>query len=131
MHDTHILTDVGCRNEWENGRKVGYAMNITINYYRGLPLCCVDEISLWVDDEKIDPKMLYVQHKGREYAYEEILADDFQTDFYWNFGEYLRVVVRKEGGVEQGVHKVKLRLGTRRSYTPTMVSTCEKMLIFA
>lgn len=115
----------------ETGKKVGYAVNIKINYYRGLPLCCVDEISLWVDGEKVDPKTMLVQHKGREYPYEEILSDHFPTDFYWEFGKLLRVVVKKEGGIEQGTHKVKLRLGTRRSYTPTMISECEKDLIFA
>jgi len=131
MYETHILTDVGCRSVWEAGKKVGYAVNIKINYYRGLPLSCVDEISLWVDEEKVDSSALYVQHRGREYPYEQIRADDFPTDFYWVFGEYLRLVVKKEGGIDQGAHNVKLQLGTRRSYTPTMVSTCEKTLIFA
>jgi len=131
MYETHILTDVGCRSVWESGKKVGYAVNIKINYYRGLPLSCVDEISLWVDEEKVDSSMIYVQHRGHEYPYEQIRADDFPTDFYWVFGEHLRIVVKKEGGIKQGAHNVKLRLGTRRSYTPTMVSTCEKTLIFA
>ena len=131
MYDTHILTDVDCRSMWEHGKKTGYCVNIRINYYRGLPLCCVDEISLEVDGEKIDPETMYVQHNGREYHYPDILKDDFPTDFYWLFGELLRVVVKKDGGIEQGRHKVRLTLGTRRSYTPTMVSVCEKTLTFA
>ena len=53
------------------------------------------------------------------------------TDFYWIFGELLRVVVKKEGGIPQGRHHVGLVLGVRRSYTPTMVSVCEKDLTFA
>lgn len=131
MYETHILTDEGCRSIWEHGKKTGYALNIRINYYRGLPLCCIDEISLWVDGEKADPDAMFLQHRRREYPYSRILEDDFPTDFYWLFGEPLRIVIKKDGGISQGVHKVKLRLGTRRSYTPTMVSTCEKMLIFA
>ena len=131
MYETHILTDAGCRSVWEAGKKIGYAVNIKINYYRGLPLCCVDEISLWVDQEKVDPATMYVQHRGREYSYEEIRSDNFPTDFYWIFGEPLRVIIKKEGGIEQGSHRVALRLGTRRSYTNTMFSTCEKTLIFA
>ena len=131
MYDKHILTEVGARSVWENGKKYGYAVNITINYYRGLPLCCVDQITLEIDGEKVDPKQMYVQHRGREYAYEEILQDDFPTDFYWLFGEYLRVVVKNGKGIEQGIHHCKLTLGTRRSYTPTMVSVCEKDITFA
>lgn len=131
MYDKHILTDEGCRSVWENGRKIGYAVNLTINYYRGLPLSCVDEITLEVDGERVDPDSMILQHRGREYPYKAILSDDFPTDFYWVFGEKLRVVIMKDGGIEQGRHHVKLVLGTRRSYTPTMVATCEKVLTFA
>jgi hypothetical protein len=131
MYDQHILTDQGCRSVWAHGEKVGYAVNLTINYYRGLPLCCVDEISLEVDGEAVDPASMVLQHRGREYPYLDIFKDDFPTDFYWLFGENLRVVIQKEGGIEQGRHLVKLTLGTRRSYTPTMVAKCEKTLTFA
>ena len=41
MYDKHILTDEGARSIWEDGKKVGYCVNLKINYYRGLPLCCV------------------------------------------------------------------------------------------
>ena len=131
MYDAHILTDVGCRSIWEHGKKVGYCVNLTINYYRGLPLCCVDEILLEVDGEAVDPATIVLQHQGREYAYLDILKDTFPADFYWLFGEMLRVVVMKAGGIEQGRHAVKVRLATRRSYTPTMVSECAKTLTFA
>ena len=33
MYDTHILTEDGARSVWEHGKKVGYAVNLTINYY--------------------------------------------------------------------------------------------------
>jgi hypothetical protein len=131
MYDNHILTDEGCRSIWEHGKKVGYCVNLKINYYRGLPLCCIDEISLEIDGEKIDPAAMSLQHNGREYAYLDILQDDFPTDFYWLFGEKLRVVIRREGGIGQGRHLVKVTLATRRSYTPTMVSHCEKVLTIA
>lgn len=131
MYDTHILSDEGCRSVWERGRKTGFCVNLKINYYRGLPLSCVDEISLEVDGVPVAAEDMTVQHNGREYPYLDILKDDFPTDFYWIFGEKLRVVVRRDGGIEQGRHHVKLTLGTRRSYTPTMVSVCEKTLTFA
>ena len=131
MYRKHILTDVGCRSIWEHGKKVGYCVNLKINYYRGLPLSCIDEITLTVDGEPVDPETMYIQHNGREYHYPDILKDDMCTDFYWIFGELLRVVVKKDGGIDQGIHNVKLVLGTRRSYTPTMVSVCERNLTFA
>ena len=120
-----------CRSVWEKGEKTGYHINLKINYYRGLPLSCIDEITLAVDGEKVDPATMYVQHNGREYPYLDILKDDMCTDFYWIFGELLTVYVKKPGGISQGVHNVKVVLGTRRSYTPTMVTECEKDLTFA
>ena len=131
MYDTHILSETGARSIWEHGKKTGYAVNISINYYRGLPLCCVDEITLEIDGRKIEPGTMYVQHKGREYPYLDILKDDFPTDFYWVFGQFLRVVIKNGTGIEQGIHNVKLTLGTRRSYTPTMVAVSEKKITFA
>ena len=131
MYDKHILTDEGCRSIWENGQKTGFAVNITINYYRGLPLCCVDEIALTVDGEKVDPSSMVLEYRGREIPYLDILTDNFPTDFYWFFGDRLRVVVKRPGGIAQGRHTVSLTLATRRSYTPTMVATCAKVLTFA
>ena len=131
MYEKHMLTENECRSIWERGKKIGYMVNIKINYYRGLPLSCVDEISLVVDGEKVDPSIMRVEHRGREYPYLDILKDDFPTDFYWVFGEPLCVKIMKPGGIEQGIHKVQLTLGTRRSYTPTMVAVCEKDLTFA
>ena len=131
MYDKHILSDANARSVWAHGKKYGYQFNVTINYYRGLPLCCVDQITMEIDGEKVDPELMYVQHRGREYPYLDILKDDFPTDFYWLFGEPITVVVKNGVGIEQGIHHCKLTLGTRRSYTPTMVSVCEKDVTFA
>ena len=131
MYDKHILTERGCRSVWEHGKKIGYCLNITINYYRGLPLCCVDQITMEIDGKEVDKSQMYVQHRGRECPYFDILKDDFPTDFYWLFGEPLTVVVKNGEGIEQGIHHCRLTLGTRRSYTPTMVSVCEKDITFA
>ncbi len=97
MYDTHILTEHDCRSLWEHGLKVGYCVNLTINYYRGLPISCIDQISLVVDGEKVDPASMFVQHHGREYPYLFILSDECPTDFYWTFGDYLRVVIKEAG----------------------------------
>lgn len=131
MYNTHILTDEGARSVWENGKRTGYAMNLRINYYRGLPLCCVEAIDIEVDGKKVPPEAMLLQHQGREYPYLDILSDDFPEDFYWLFGQKLRVVVKQPGGIPQGHHMVKVTLGTRRSYTPTMWATIEKDIVFA
>ena len=131
MYDKQILSNNNARSVWEHGRKYGYQFQVTINYYRGLPLCCVDQITMVIDGEQVPYDQMYVQHRGREYPYLDILKDNFPTDFYWLFGEPITVVVKNGKGIEQGIHHYKLTLGTRRSYTPTMVSVCEKDVTFA
>ena len=131
MYDKHILSDNNARSVWADGKKYGYQFQVTINYYRGLPLCCVDQITMMIDGEQVPYDQMYVQHRGREYPYLDILKDDFPTDFYWLFGEPITVLVKNGTGIEQGIHHCKLTLGTRRSYTPTMVSVCEKDVTFA
>lgn len=131
MYNKQILSENNARSVWAHGKKYGYQFQVTINYYRGLPLCCVDQITMVIDGEQVPYDEMYIQHRGREYHYPDILKDDFPTDFYWLFGEPLTVVVKNGKGIEQGIHHCKLTLGTRRSYTPTMVSVCEKDLTFA
>ena len=87
MYDTHILSDEGCQSLWEHGKKIGYCVNLKINYYRGLPMSCIDEITLVVDGEPVAPEQMLLQHNGRELPYLDILKDDFSTEFYWIFGE--------------------------------------------
>ncbi len=131
MYATHLLTDTGCRSLWENGKKTGFCLNIRINYYRGLPISCVDEITLEIDGKPVEPETMSVQLNGKQYPYKFILSDDAPTDEYWHHGDLLRILVAQPGGIPQGIHHVKLTLGTRRSYTPTMVDICEKDLTFA
>ncbi len=131
LYERHILTDVGARSVYENGKRIGYCVNLRINYYRGLPLSCVDSIDLWVDGEHVAPEDMTIQCNGKEYPYLHLLSDDMETDTYWLFGDYLRVIIAKEGGIPVGSHEVKLRLGTRRSYTPTLVGNCTKQITFA
>lgn len=131
LYETHILTDVGARSVYEHGKRVGYCVNIRINYYRGLPLSCVDRIELTVDGEKIPPESMTIQCNGKEFPYLKLLSDDMETDAYWFFGDLMRVIIAKDGGISPGRHTVTLTLGTRRSYTPTMVGACTKEITFA
>lgn len=130
MYDTHVLTDVGARSVYEHGKRIGYALNLKIPYYRGLPLSCIDFIDLWVDGEKIAPETMTVQSQGKEYPYLDLFKDDMETETYWLFGEYLRVVISKEGGIPQGHHHVKAYIGVRCSYSPTRSAEFERDITF-
>ena len=131
MYDKHILSDANARSVWANGKKYGYQFQVTINYYRGLPISCIDQITMEIDGEKVPYEQMYVLHRGYEWPYLDILKDTCPTDIYWIFGEPITVLVKNGDGIEQGIHHCKLTLGTRRSYTPTMVSVCEKDVTFA
>ena len=131
MHRTHILSNAGARSVYEKGKRVGYCVNLRISYYRGVPLSLVDFIELWVDGEAVPPEDMTVQCEGKEYPYLDIFKDNFETETWWRFGEYLRVIVKKDGGIPVGHHKVKLHVGVRCSYIPTREATYETVLTFA
>ena len=131
MYDKQILSDANARSVWANGKKYGYQFQVTINYYRGLPISCIDQITMEIDGEQVPYEQMYIQHRGYEWPYLDILKDTCPTDIYWIFGEPITVLVKNGDGIEQGIHHCKLPLGTRRSYTPTMVSVCEKDVTFA
>jgi hypothetical protein len=131
MYSTHVLSDIGARSVYLDGKRTGYVINLKTCYYRGLPLSCIDFIELEVDGEPVRPEDMTVFCGGKEYAYLDLFKDDMETETYWPFGSLLRVVVKKDGGIPQGRHQVKVHLGVRCSYTPTREATCEKQLTFA
>ena len=48
-----------------NGKKVGFNLDLRINYYRGLPLSSVQEITVKLDGTKIPDKDILVELNGK------------------------------------------------------------------
>lgn len=119
----HILHDYG-RNIYSKGRPIGYAFDVRICGYRGLPINQIRSLVFEVDGVEIPNDCKYIQYENREYAFDDIGNDKFDNSYFWKYGDYLRVFIKIDGGIPQGIHNVKFGLALRDHYNST--AYCEK-----
>lgn len=113
-----ILADYG-RNIYSHGERVGYSLDIRICGYRGLPVNQIRALVFEVDGEAIPEECLYIQYENREYPFSDVGTDKIEINWFWKYGDYLRVFFRIPGGIEQGIHDVKFGLALRDHYSST------------
>lgn len=120
----HMLMHDYGRNIYENGEVIGYALDIRICGYRGLPINQIQALAFEVDGKWIPNECKYVWYGGRRFPFADIGSGRFDNDFFWRYTEYLRVFFDIPGGIPQGVHRVKYGLALRDHYAST--AYCEK-----
>ena len=115
MFDKYMIVEQGFRNVSENGRIVGFRVDTRLPYYRGLGVSMVENVSLTVDGETFPPEAVTVVLRGRPMS-----LKDMETDYHerWEFGEVGTIIVRKDGGLAPGAHKIDLMDQLRISYLP-------------
>lgn len=128
MFDCYIIHDKGFRNTYENGKRTGFVINARINYYRGIPLSMIHDISIIVDGEKFTLDQMTFEWAGRQYTFQEM---NEVSDTNWSFGDDLRILVAKPGGLEPGKKTVEMYLTPRNSYFGTFQAYAKKEMTFA
>ncbi len=114
----YILGDYG-RNIYLKGERIGYALDIRICGYRGLPINLIRSLVLEVDGQLIPDDCKFIQYENREYPFDEIGTDKIENNWFWKYGDYLRVFFKIDGGIEQGIHQVNFGLALRDHYSST------------
>lgn len=61
-YDTRVLRRLA--NATENGRSVGYTLDVGLNYYRGTPISAVERLELTVDSQRIEGDRILVEING-------------------------------------------------------------------
>ena len=112
------------RNIYEKGEKIGYALDVRICGYRGLPINQIINIGFEVDGKWIPDECKFVWYKGRKFPILDIGTGKLDNDFFWKYTDYLRIFLAIPGGIPQGVYKVKYGLALRDHYSST--AFCEK-----
>ena len=112
------------RNIYEKGERIGYCLDIRIPGYRGLPINQIHKICFEVDGQWIPEEWMYVWYQDRDFPVSAIGTGRFDNEWMWKYQDYLRVLIRVPGGIEQGVHNVKYGLALRDHYSTTCY--CEK-----
>nr|WP_274636099.1 DUF6379 domain-containing protein [Microbacterium bovistercoris] len=91
---------------------VGFALEVGLNYYRGLPLSAVERFELTVDEERVADHLLLFEYNRKLFPLSQ-LGGAF-TEF-WSLKRPLRVLVYN-GGLAAGEHRVEVTLILRSVY---------------
>ncbi|MCR5083286.1 MAG: DUF6379 domain-containing protein [Parasporobacterium sp.] len=103
----------------------GFSFKIKAQYYRGFTLSILRELKVEIDGEEIPRDDVSITVNGETFTMEEARTV-VDSDYRWEFGEFAKVNVKKEGGLKAGNHHLKVFQKIAPSYMPFPVeATCE------
>lgn len=125
MAARQIYNPDGFKNIEEDGKITGYQFQFKAQYYRGITLSIVHNISVEVDGETAAREDISLTVNGETFTLDQMLTV-IDSDYRWEFGEYATVNVKKEGGLAAGNHHIKAVQLIVPSYMPFPIeTTCE------
>ena len=124
-----VIQDDSLKNVMIHGKKVGYAFDIRLSYYRGHFLSVIDELSVRVDGEEIPEQDIFFCLHGKEFGVAQ-LHD--QVSEFWRIIEPATIKIFKDGGIAPGEHEIDLTLMFHSPYMPISdnaympIDSCDK-----
>ena len=112
---TDVLRDGTLKNVYVNGKKMGYRFDVRLSYYRGHFLSVIDELTVSVDGEEVEPQDITLCLHGKEFGISQL--HEATTEF-WGIKEPATIKIFREGGLEKGEHEVDFHLVFRSPYMP-------------
>jgi hypothetical protein len=126
-YETYMICDQGFSNVEQDGRVIGFQLNLRIANYRGYLLSQVEDIRVVVDGEAIPRNAMRVKFGAKEYTLDEM---ESVTDDRWELRQVASVTCLKPGGLKPGKHVVTVEEHIRASYIPfTAVAHATKTLL--
>lgn len=118
-----LLRDFG-RNIYQDGEKIGYALDVRIQGYRGLPINVIKSLCFEVNGVEIPDDCKEIWYEAHQVPYDDLGTEKLDLNWWWKYQDYIRVFFRIPDGIEQGIHHVKFGLALRDHYNTT--AFCEK-----
>ncbi|MCI2049600.1 MAG: DUF6379 domain-containing protein [Lachnospiraceae bacterium] len=111
-----VLCEQGFRNVSEEGRTTGFQLRVRISYYRGIALSILDGYDIVVDGRKFAPEDVSFSLDGKTF----IDTADFgkHPEIRWEYGDKAYLHVKCPGGLERGIHDVKVTQRIAVPYLP-------------
>lgn len=96
--DTEALSNRGYKNIFDqNGNCTGFAIYARCFYYRGVPLCLVEDCRVTVDGETYGKDKISFEVEGQTFTFDEMST---VQAYYWNYGHLATIKVNKPGGLD-------------------------------
>ena len=131
MAAREIFKPDGFQNIVEGDKITGYRFRFKAQYYRGITLSIVHNISVNVDGEDAAREDISMTVNGETFTLDEMLTV-VDPDYRWEFGEFATVNVKKEGGLAKGPHHIKAVQLIVPSYMPFPIeAVCETDFVIA
>lgn len=115
LNFTDVIREDSLKNIYAHGNVVGYQFDVRLSYYRGHFLSVINQLSVAVDGEDIDPATVRFELKGQEYGISQ-LSD--LVNVFWPILEPATIKIFKVGGLSQGEHEIDFQLIFRSPYMP-------------
>ncbi len=94
----------------------GYQVEARLNWYRSLPLSCVEKVTLALDGRPVDPGKIRFGINGHEFKLEEL---DELVEEFWFVQDAAVLYVLQPGAVAKGeTHTIEAEITLRFPYIP-------------
>ena len=117
MAARQIFDPEGFKNIVEGDRTKGFCFRFKAQYYRGITLSIVHNISVEVDGEEYPREAVSLTVNGETFTL-DAMHTVVDSDYRWEFGEYATILVKKDGGLAPGKHHIKAVQLIVPSYMP-------------
>jgi sugar phosphate isomerase/epimerase len=115
--DIQCLSSKGYKNRKnEKGETTGVEFYARSSYYRGVPLCLVEDVGVKIDGVSYGADRICFEIDGEVFTFAQMAS---VTAFYWNYGHLATVIVDLPGGLDEGKqHEVSFTYSLRTYYLP-------------
>jgi hypothetical protein len=92
----------------------GYEVGVRLNWYRSLPVSCIEKLALSLDGQPVDPAAIRFEVNGKQFGIEEL---EDKVEEFWFVQDTARVHVKDSGKVKPGEeHTVEAEIALRFPY---------------
>jgi hypothetical protein len=118
MLEAHVIQTKGFKNvgfDDVGGEPSGFQLAVRCPYYRGIWASLIEGAELTVDGETFGSDSVRWAFGGESYTTAELADSD---EVRWPFEEPAILTVDKPGGLEPGLHELRVAVTWRWSYIP-------------
>ena len=105
------------KNVTSDGKVIGFSFEWKHQYYRGICLSIVRDLTVNIDGEDIPRENIRLTINGDTFSLEE-MRTVIDLEYRWEFGDYATLTVLKDGGLKPGMHEIKAMQRIAPSYMP-------------